>query len=137
DPGLDQASIHPRHWLTVLLPYLYGRPGYPREFWGQTIYEFWAGTCYVGILPLVMLGFSPFAMKVAGKRTAGDLRRFLFLFFAGVALVGLILAAGKYTPFYMLLYQLVPGFSHFRWPSKFLVLVLYSLSILAGLGCQI
>ena len=29
DPGFNLASMHPRHWLTLLLPFLNGRPGYP------------------------------------------------------------------------------------------------------------
>ena len=137
DPGLDMASFHPRGLLTLLFPYLDGRPGYPQEYWGQTIFEFWLGTCYIGILPLILITFSPFCLKrFTGKDGGNELHRFLFVFFCGIAGLGLLMAAGKYTPLYMFAYKTIPGFSHFRWPSKFLFFVLYSLCILSGLGCQ-
>jgi len=140
DPGLDMASMHPAHLLTLLLPFLYGRAGYPHEYWARTIYEFWAGTCYVGIPAIIALTFSPLALRrtqAANQESkTAELHRFLFWFFLGIALFALLMAAGKYTPFYMLVYNCVPGFGHFRWPTKFLSLLLYALTMLAALGCH-
>lgn len=132
DPSLGMASIYPSHMLTVLWPFLFGRAGYPQEYWGQTIFEFWAGTIYIGILPLIFLCLAPMVLR---KSTQGlPLHRFLFWFFLGMGAFSLIMAAGQYTPVYMWFYHTVPGFNHFRWPSKFLELFMYSLAILSGLG---
>lgn len=139
DPGLDMASVHPSHWLTLLLPFLDGRAGYPDAFWGKTLYEYSAGACHVGIVPLIL---APFAWLATGNgRSAcradeSELARFLVWFFAAVGASGLVLAAGKYAPAYMILYDYLPGFSYFRWPAKFLIYVAYALSFLAGLGLQ-
>lgn len=136
DPGLNQASLQLPHLLTLVFPFLFGRAGYPHEYWGHTVYEFWIGTCYVGIVPLMLIAFAPLCLGKAFR----DSRKpyiFLFLFFVALAVFGLLMSMGKYTPLYMWFSSSVPGFNHFRWPSKFLVFVLYSLSILAGLGYQV
>jgi len=135
DPGLDKASMHPRHLITLLLPFVYGRPGYPKEFWGETLYEFWLGTCYVGIVPIVVATFSVLWLKKV-PLNGDSFRRFLVCFSLATAMFGLVMAAGKYTPVYMFFYRHLPGFGYFRWPSKFLLLLAYSMSFLAALGLQ-
>src|SRR5207244_2590763 len=45
-------------------------------------------------------------------------------------------ALGTYGPLFPFAPRNVPGFAPFRFPSKFLVLVLFALSMLAGLGWQ-
>ena len=135
DPGLQMASIHPRHLLSFILPFINGFPGYPNTYWAGTVFEFWIGTCYVGILPLALA-----LCSVIWLRCRGDAmlirRRFLCLFLIAAGLFGLLMAFGQHMPFYGLFYEIVPGFSRFRFPSKFLVLVLFSVSLLAGLGHQ-
>lgn len=135
DPGLDMASMLPRHLWSLIFPFLFGRTGYPHEYWATTIYEFWIGTCYVGIVPLLLLAFAPLCLTKPFRDPARPYV-FLLLCFGVITVIGLIMAMGKYTPLYMLLYSWVPGFNHFRWPSKFLVFVLYALSIVGGIGFQ-
>ncbi|XHR27923.1 MAG: YfhO family protein [Chthoniobacteraceae bacterium] len=136
DPGLDMASYHPMQYLSLLFPFLFGRSGYPNAYWGITVYEFWAGTCFIGIFPLIVATFSPFCLKRFSKEEGNELHRFLFFFFLAVAILALVFSAGKYFPAYMLLNKFLPGFSHFRWPSKFLVFLVYALPVLASLGFQ-
>lgn len=135
DPRQEMASFHPRHLLNMLLPFLFGKVGYPQEYWAGTIFEFWAGTCYIGIFPLLMIGLAPLTVL---PRTGSKepLHRFLFWFFAGTAAFSLLMAAGQHTPFYMFFYKMVPGFSHFRWPSKFLQIFIYSTAVFSALGFQ-
>jgi len=57
-------------------------------------------------------------------------------FFGPLALLGIFLALGLYNPFYYLLYRLVPGFSLFRVPARWLFLYSFGLAILAGLGME-
>jgi hypothetical protein len=135
DPALNSASFHPKQLLTLIFPYLYGHPGYPQKYWGETMFEFWVGTCFVGVFPIVAASFAPFCLKKS-KSEENEIHRFLLIFFGTVAALGLMLAAGKYTPLYMFCYKVIPGFSHFRWPSKFLLYLLYALIVFFALGME-
>lgn len=59
------------------------------------------------------------------------------LFFAGVFLVGLLLAFGGFTPIYHLLYKYAPGFDLFRVPARWLFLCTFGAAGLAGTGLDI
>lgn len=133
DPGQNLASFGLRHWLVILLPFLFGRAGYPNEYWAETIFEYWLGNCYIGIFPLMAILFAPACLRKAGGM---GFHRFLFWFFLGVGIFSLAMAGGKFLPAYMAFYNHVPGFSHFRWPSKFLQLFIYSLCVFSALGFQ-
>lgn len=123
--GLDFDTItsypYPfKHLITFVKPYFFGTPAkgtYPpfSSDWGI----FWENTTYLGILPLILAGFSLFLFK---KR---PVKIFLFLIVFSVALV-----TGKYSPLYLIFS--FPPFSYFRVPSKFLLLTVFSLSALAA-----
>jgi len=136
DPFLDMASASARHLLTFVLPFVFGRPGYPDKYWAHTIFEFWAGTCYVGVVPLILASFSP--LLAWPNRTPGAVasHRILLVFSVGLVIFGLLMAAGEYTPLYTLVCGHLPIFDRMRWPSKFYQLALMGLSILAALGWQ-
>ena len=78
---------------------------------------------YVGVLPLVLV-------LVAPRRNA------VVRFFLIVVFISFISALGKYTPFYPLLYRIVPGLESFRSPQHFLLLWTFAIAILAGYGSQ-
>ncbi|HBF35507.1 TPA: hypothetical protein DDW35_13170 [Candidatus Sumerlaeota bacterium] len=138
DPGLDLASLHPRLFLSWLLPFFAGRPGYSGEWWGEprlSICEFWVGTSYVGILPL---GLAVFALgRLLGKLNNYDRKnRFYVLFLLSLVVFGILMAMGKYTPLFMWSFRHVPLFDKMRWPSKYLQLVSFALPLLGGFGLQ-
>lgn len=81
---------------------------------------------YVGILPLLL----------ALLGLVSRWRRHHSLFFAVLALLGLLLSLGAYNPLYYLLYGFVPGFSLFRVPARWLYLYAVGMSMLAGLGFE-
>jgi hypothetical protein len=82
----------------------------------------WLKTIYQGIIPLILIYF-----YFSGK----DRRR---VWWAALLSVSILLALGKNTPFYGLLYHLVPGINLIRFPIKFLYLSIILLCLLAGLG---
>lgn len=53
-----------------------------------------------------------------------------------MALITTILALGKFTPLFKILYAIVPGFNMFRGNSKFIFIVAFSLSVLSGIGAE-
>ena len=53
-----------------------------------------------------------------------------------MALITAILALGKFTPLFKILYSIVPGFNMFRGNSKFIFIVAFALSVLSGIGTE-
>lgn len=133
DPSLAMASAHPRHWLSLLQPFLFGKPAYPDAYWAPTIYEFAWGSCYVGIAPLVFL---PFAVSGLFQKSLSDKRRFLLGFWVFILLGALLMVAGKYTPLYGFLHENLPGMGRFRFPTKLYFVATLALAVLSGLGFQ-
>jgi uncharacterized membrane protein YfhO len=54
-----------------------------------------------------------------------------------LAIITLLLALGRYTPFYRLAYNILPGFNRFRIPARFINLFTVSLAFFAGLGTDV
>ncbi|MGB1287678.1 MAG: hypothetical protein ACPG7F_14160, partial [Aggregatilineales bacterium] len=106
-----------------LPPHYIGRsflPNYDGQLFGEYV-------AYTGIIGLVLAAWG----IVAGRDTSRQ--KWLWL---TLAIIGLLLAFGRYNPVYMLLAEL-PGFNFFRVPARWLALTALSLSLLAGYGCQI
>lgn len=134
DPQLWFDSVSLRHLLTLIFPFLFGKPGYPDKFWAESIFEFWAGTCHFGIIPLLLL---PWAAICFFKKDALEKRqRYVVWTLFLLGLGGLVIAMGKYTPAATVIYQL-PVFNHLRWPSKFLEWVWIAGALLSGFGYQV
>lgn len=110
--------------ITVLLPQFFGNYA-DGSVWVTNIpWSIPQQNLYTGILTLVLLGFVSLQGKV-NKR--------VILFGGLLAVVSLTLAFGHHTPIYKIAY-LLPGFDRFRAPSKIMVLWVFSLSLLAGIG---
>ena len=132
DPGLAAASVHPRQLLTLVWPFLFGRPGYPDWYWAQTIFEFWAGTFYVGLLPLVL---APLAFLGRQRpKGADDGYRPLLVYVLALLCFGYVMASGQYLPAYQLVVDHIPFFGRFRWPAKYLLWLPVGLALLGALG---
>ncbi len=126
--ALDEAglgSMQPGWFVTWVFPYFFGLsepdrfvfPGFP-GFWGGTC--FWELCAYAGVVPLVLALFG--ATKGRSARI-----------FVGLAVAGIVLALGKYSPLFPLL-QRVPVLGWFRLPARALLLTTFALSALAGIG---
>jgi len=88
------------------------------------VFCFWEYTSYIGIFPLVLILFA-----IYFKRNNSYIQ-----FFSLLAIISVFLALGKYFPPYWLLYKAAPGFDLFRVPARFIFLVTFAASILAGFG---
>ena len=141
NPELDQTSLHPFHLLTLLFPFLFGRPGYPDQFWAQGISEFWLGSVFLGVIPLIFCGVAIAAAfhRAPGREAAEGPSESVFAarYFLFLGAVALLIAMGKYTPVYMWLHESVPLFNRFRWPTKILPLFALAGAALAGIGLDL
>jgi hypothetical protein len=98
--------------------------GILNNYWGENFFKL--DSRYLGILPLMLLGFAFFYKKQ--KRLVN-----YFVFFTAICLV---LALGKNTPLFRIYYYLVPMAKKFRGPSMFFYLVSFGVSVLAGFGAE-
>lgn len=114
---LTSFSLPPPYVLTFVLPFLLGDP--LASLSPATSVE-WCG--YLGMLPLVAAAYACIFR-----------RDHYTFFFAGLALVSLILAFGAWNPIYNALAQL-PPFNLFRAPARFLLLYSFAVATLCALG---
>jgi hypothetical protein len=83
---------------------------------------------YLGAVVLLLAG--------AAFGRAGGVRRSFLWFWTGVFVVTLLWALGGFTPFYHLVYWLVPGTKFFRAPSTIYYVVTFSVAVLAAIGTR-
>jgi hypothetical protein len=113
-------SLAPLQWLSLLFPSLFGNKVLT-DYEGLAA-NFAESHVYAGLLPLVMALFS-------WRRRQQPIVIFLWL----VCLAGLLLSWGEFNPLYRWLHYL-PGFSLFRAPARWSLLVNLALSLLAAWG---
>ena len=114
-------SLPPERLATLLWPNFFGNSAHGT--YGSREVGFFIQLCaYVGVVPLFL------AWAALRERRDGQVG-----FFAALALVGLVLALGKYTAIFSFFYE-IPGFSLFRIPTRFLLWFAVGASVLCGLG---
>lgn len=84
---------------------------------------------YIGITVLVLAGLA------FGAWAAKSYKRLVW-FWLGAFVVSLLWALGGYTPFFSIIYAIVPGTKYFRAPSTMLMVVSFCAAILAALGAE-
>lgn len=127
--SVDEKAMFPYpiyHLVTFIWPYLLGDPRlgtYPKfsESWGI----FWENTGYIGILPLI------FAAYAVIKLFKIDIRVKLFSF---ISLISFLLMLGLQSPAFFIF--LIPPFSLFRVPARWIIYLVFSLCILASVGFE-
>ena len=135
--GYAQAmtySFWPWRLMGFLVPNLFGTP-MEGNYWGYGNY--WEDAIYIGLIP-VFLALSAFIRSLRQNqidKSSGDVKhksaiRFLFL----IVPISFVLALGDNTPVFPFLYRFVPTFDLFQAPTRFSILAVMSLSILAGMG---
>ncbi len=125
---LTKFSFHPLRILEFFIPNLLGTLNPSESFWGRSFFSdgiVLFPSVYLGalILPSLLLGI--FSQR--SKTT---------LFLAISFLFSLILAMGKYTPFYYFLYKTIPLFRMIPNPDKYLFWTIFAGAALAGFGAD-
>lgn len=118
---LVRNSLPPLMWLNLGVPSAFGNN--VTGFEGGDPFQ--EDFIYIGLIPLLLVPFS-FSQR----------RRRDMLFFVLLTAGGVILAMGRYTPLYEQVIQHLPGFSLFRIPARWLMVVNLGLAILAGYGLE-
>ena len=97
------------------------------NYWGRNGIHFHSE--YLGVVAFVLAGLA-FVGGATNKH-----RRHAW-FWVGALIVSLFWAWGGNTPFYQLVYALVPGSKYFRAPSTILYVVGFSTAVLAAFGAE-
>ena len=120
DQNLNFANL-----ATLLSPYFFGRPQTASyQFSGQA--HPWEATFFIYYLPLVFLILAFFKFKNITKKH--------LVFFVLGFLIILLLSLGRNSPFYLVHY--LPFFSAFRFPSRYVLISVMLLLIIAGYGFE-
>jgi hypothetical protein len=119
-------SFWPWRVLGLVAPNLFGNPA-TGNYWGYGNY--WEDAVYIGVLPLVM------ALAAAIRclrRNSDPIPRMLL----AVSLIAGLLSLGKNTAVYPFLFRHVPTFNLFQAPTRWNLLAIFCLSLLAGWGVE-
>lgn len=127
--SVDDVKMFPYpliHFVNFLWPYLLGDPRfgtYPRfsPRWGI----FWENTGYIGVLPLVFVFISIFTLFRKSKTVT---------YYVFALLLCILLMLGFHSPTFFL--YLFPPLSLFRVPARWIMFLVFSLSVLASLGYE-
>jgi hypothetical protein len=122
-------SFWPWHLLTFILPDFFGNPG-NGSFWGYGNY--WEDACYIGLIPLFFVLYAIF--RALHKSRLENSRRSTVFFFGMVSVIAGLIALGNNTPLFSFLYHWIPSFNMFQAPSRWMILSIFSLSIISALG---
>lgn len=97
------------------------------KYWGRNGIHFHSEYIGAGVLFLAATAF-------IGR--GADVRRKLTWFFAGMLVISMLWALGGNTPFYHLVYAIVPGSKFFRAPSTIFFVTTFAVAVLAAFGSE-
>ena len=120
-------SLPPEELFNMYLPQFSGMLG---QYWGRNGIHLHSEYLGIVVLMLVPLAFG----RVAGADAVA--RKQLARFWSGVAMVALLWALGGFTPFFHVIYALVPGTRFFRAPSTIIYVLTFALCVLSALGFE-
>ncbi len=114
-------SFPPEELINTYLPQF---SGLLDAYWGRNFIHFHSE--YIGAVVLMLAGAG-----LGAIRTRGFAR-----FWLGTLIIALLWSLGGFTPFYHLVYALVPGSKFFRAPSTFFYIVSFCVAVFAALGVE-
>jgi hypothetical protein len=121
-------SFWPWRLLGLLIPNVFGNPA-QGDYWGYA--NFWEDAIYIGVLPFILgiLG------AIRGIRKKQNSSFIIFL----LILIGFsfLMALGNNTAIFTFLFDQVPTFDLFQAPSRWMVIFVFCLSLLAAFGADL
>jgi hypothetical protein len=127
--GYEHAVSYSMPIEEIINAYLPEFSGVLDRYWGRNGIHFHSE--YVG--PAVLL-LATAAIGATGKAQAFS--RSFKLLWLGVLIVSLLWAFGGFTPFYRIVYALVPGTKYFRAPSTIMFISMFATAVFAAIGAQ-
>lgn len=129
---LNDFPFNPSNFKTLIDPYILGSASdasYPRWITGRWGI-FWENNLYFGLSQLLLI----FVLTLVIVRRKRDFLSKNLLFFYFLAILGILLALGKFGPIHPIFS--IPPISFFRVPSRFLIFTFLSVAILSSFGLE-
>lgn len=129
---ISKFPFLPKHFVNFIFPFKYGNPKIGSFDFTKVGTEgiFWENTCYVGILPLILTFILLIKKK---KKTSGFSTNEIKSVFL-LSLISILFLLGKNSPLYLIL--TIPPFNFFRVPSRYLILLIWSITTLSAISFQ-
>jgi len=120
---VTQWSFHPAEIISFLIPNFFG--GVSPYYWGWM--PFTQASMYMGVII--------FLLAILGVIKS---KSYLVKILMTVSIVSLLMSFGRHLPFFSnFLLNYLPGFNKFRVPAMILVLLQFSVVVLAGYGLKV
>ena len=141
----EAATALPYPWVCVLTffcPYYFGDISTLNFAFLKTAI-FWEVYGYAGMFTLLLallamgLGLSRLVRLIAQIKRASNTRETRtgpIIFWIFVCLLSFFMVLGPLTPLYRWAFNVLPGFSSFRFPTRFLFVTVLAITLLGGLG---
>lgn len=117
-------SMPPEEVLNFAVPQF---SGILDQYWGRNGIHFHSEYLGVAVLLLAGLAFGKWALRSHTR---------LVRFWIAAFIISLLWSLGGFTPFYSIVYALVPGTKYFRAPSTMLFVVSFCVAVLAAFGAE-
>jgi hypothetical protein len=132
--GLDREfaltySFWPWRIAGLIAPDLFGNPA-SGTFWGYGNY--WEDAIYIGVFPLLMALVAFFRLFRNDEREHA-----MPMFLLVSSFIALLFALGKNTPVFLFLFEHIPTFDLFQAPTRWNLIFVFSVSLLAGFGVDL
>jgi hypothetical protein len=122
--GYEYATSFSLPFEELINTYLPQFSGILERYWGRNPVHLHSE--YLGAVVLML----------ATAAFGGESRKAFRRFWVGTLIVSVLWALGGNTPFYQLIYAIIPGTKYFRAPSTMLMVVAFATSVLAALGTE-
>ena len=123
--GWDHAVSYSMPVEELLNTFIPQFSGILDAYWGRNQIHFHSE--YVGVVTLILAGAGMFATMFPRR---------LRWFWIGTLIVSLLWTLGGSTPFYYIVYELVPGTKFFRAPSTMMYVSMFAVAVLAAFGAE-
>jgi hypothetical protein len=123
-------SLWPWRLITYFVPDFFGNPGYG-DWRGYG--SFWEDAIYIGVLPIFM-AIGTLKLLIKKKNQGFDDHRKIVGFLWVMTIIAIILALGKNTLIFPLLYRYIPTFDMFNAPARYMLWAHLSLCLLSAIG---
>ena len=127
--GYEYVTTYSMPIEELINTYLPQFSGLLENYWGRNRIHLHSEYLGAAVLVLASAAFG-------GAGTTDLARRSFRRFWLYAGIVAVVWALGGYTPFYHLVYALIPGSKFFRAPSTIFFITSFSVSVLAALGTE-